>query len=86
MIIYKRKITHEDVSNLDKNEQLIYYKTDTVAIVINQSNNRYILRKKQIENNELIDEVFLNTVDEVTSSENSSSKIFITQLSHDAKL
>jgi len=28
----------------------------------------------------------LNTVDEVTSSENSSSKIFITQLSHDAKL
>lgn len=46
MIIYKRKITREDVSNLDKDEQLIYYKTDTVAIVIDQSNNRYILRKK----------------------------------------
>ena len=65
MIIYKRKITREDVSNLDKNEQLIYYKTDTVAIVIDQSNNRYILRKKQIEDNELLEEVFLNTVDEV---------------------
>lgn len=65
MIIYKRKITLEDVSNLDDGEELIYYKTDNIAITINQSNNRYIIRKKQIADNELMDEVFLKTVDEV---------------------
>lgn len=65
MIIYKRKITLEDVSNLDDGEELIYYKTDNIAITINQSNDRYIVRKKQIADNELMDEVFLKTVDEV---------------------
>lgn len=65
MIIYKRKITLEDVANLDDGEELIYYKTDNIAITINQSNDRYILRKKQIADNDLMDEVFLKTVDEV---------------------
>lgn len=65
MIIYKRKITLEDVTNLDDGEELIYYKTDNIAITINQSNDRYIVRKKQIADNKLIDEVFLKTVDEV---------------------
>lgn len=65
MIIYKRKITLEDVANLDDGEELIYYKTDNIAITINQSNDRYIVRKKQIADNELMDEVFLKTVDEV---------------------
>ncbi len=65
MIIYKRKITLEDVANLDDGEELIYYKTDNIAITINQSNDRYIVRKKQIADNDLMDEVFLKTVDEV---------------------
>ena len=65
MIIYKRKITLEDVANLDDGEELIYYKTDNIAITINQSNDRYIVRKKQIADNKLMDEVFLKTVDEV---------------------
>ena len=65
MIIYKRKITLEDVANLDDGEELIYYKTDNIAITINQSNDRYIVRKKQIADNELMDESFLKTVYEV---------------------
>ncbi|WP_400230012.1 hypothetical protein [Methanobrevibacter smithii] len=65
MIMYKRKITLEDVANLDDGEELIYYKTDNIAITINQSNDRYIVRKKQIADNDLMDEVFLKTVDEV---------------------
>ena len=65
MIIYKRKITLEDVANLDDGEELIYYKTDNIAITINQSNDRYIVRKKQIADNDFMDEVFLKTVDEV---------------------
>lgn len=63
--MYKRKITLEDVANLDDGEELIYYKTDNIAITINQSNDRYIVRKKQIADNDLMDEVFLKTVDEV---------------------
>ena len=37
MIIYKRKITLEDVANLDDGEELIYYKTDNIAITINSN-------------------------------------------------
>lgn len=65
MIIYKRRITREDVTNLDEGEELIYYKTDDVAITIHKSDNRYIVRKKQIFDNKLIDEAFLNKMDEV---------------------
>lgn len=65
MIIYKRLITQEDVSNLNDNEELIYYKTDNIAITINQHHDRYLVRKKQIYDNKLIDEVFVERIDEV---------------------
>lgn len=65
MIIYKREMTLGDIANLDEDEELIYYMTDNIAITINKSNNRYIVRKKQISDNELIDEAFLNTIDEI---------------------
>ena len=64
MIIYKRKITKEDIENLDKEEQLIYYKTDDIAITINRIDDRYLARKKRIADNEKIDEKLLNTIDE----------------------
>ena len=54
MIIYKREMTLEDIANLDEDEELIYYMADNIAITINKSNNQYIVRKKQISDNELI--------------------------------
>ena len=54
-------MTLEDIANLDEDEELIYYMADNIAITINKSNNRYIVRKKYISDNELIDEAFLNT-------------------------
>lgn len=65
MIIYKREITLEDLNNLDNDEELIYYKSEDIAVAVTQSNNRYIVRKKQISDNKLIEEVFLRTVGEV---------------------
>ena len=65
MIIYKREMTLEDIANLDEDEELIYYMADNIAITINKSNNQYIVRKKQISDNELIEEAFLNTIDEI---------------------
>ena len=56
MIIYKREMTLEDIANLDEDEELIYYMADNIAITINKSNNQYIVRKKQISDNELIEE------------------------------
>lgn len=55
----------EDVTNLDKDEELIYYKTDDVAIVILRIDERYVLRKKGISENDLIDEVLLEGLDGV---------------------
>ncbi len=58
-------MTLEDIANLDEDEELIYYMADNIAITINKSNNQYIVRKKQISDNELIEEAFLNTIDEI---------------------
>lgn len=65
MIIYKRDITWEDVAGLDADEELIYYKTDDIAVTVIQHDDRYIVRKRQIFDNKLIEEAPLNTVDEV---------------------
>ena len=65
MIIYKRELTGEDVNNLDNDEELIYFKTDTIVISIIKIYNGYGVRIKQISNNELIDEATLNTIDEI---------------------
>lgn len=65
MIVYKRKLTMDDICNLDKDEELIYYKTDDVAIVVDKVNDKYVARKKRISDNELIEEELLKRVDEV---------------------
>ena len=64
MIIYKRKITQEDIINLKSDEELIYYKTEDIAITVNRVDGKYILRKRGISENELIDEIVLKTVNE----------------------
>ena len=64
MIIYKGKITGKDIENLDKEEQLIYYKTDDIAITIDRIEDNYVVRKKRISDNKKIDEEILRTIDE----------------------
>lgn len=64
MIIYKRKITREDIINLNNHEELIYYKTEDIAITVNRVDGNYILRKRGISENELIDEIVLKTINE----------------------
>ena len=64
MIIYKRKITQEDIINLKIHEELIYYKTEDIAITVDKVDDNYVLRKRGISENELIDEIVLKTVNE----------------------
>lgn len=65
MIVYKRKLTVEDLINLNDDEQLVYYKNENNAITINHINDFYLVREKQISNNELIEEVTLKTINEI---------------------
>ncbi len=65
MIVYKRKMTREDIEGLEEEEELIYYLSDETAVLVNQVKKQYIVRKKNIENNELIEEAQLRTIDEV---------------------
>ena len=64
MIIYKRKITQDDIGNLENKEKLIYYKEMNTAFTIDKINDGYLIRKKEISENELIDEIFLKTTDD----------------------
>lgn len=64
MIIYKRKINRDDIINLKSDEELIYYKTQDIAITVNRVDDNYVLRKRGISENELIDEIVLKTVNE----------------------
>lgn len=65
MIVYKRLLQKKDIQNLENDEELIYYKDNNIAFTINQANDNYIVRKKKIFNNELIDERFLKTIEQV---------------------
>ena len=65
MIVYKRKMTREDIEGLEEEEELIYYLSDETAVLINKVKKQYIVRKKNIENNELIEEAKLSTIDDV---------------------
>lgn len=65
MIVYKRLLQKKDIQNLEDDEELIYYKDNNIAFTINQTSDNYIVRKKKIFNNELIDERFLKTIEQV---------------------
>lgn len=65
MIVYNRKLEKIDVSNLDDGEELIFYKDNNIAFTINQIDDSYVLRKKKIFNNELIDERFVKTIEQI---------------------
>ena len=65
MIVYKRKLDKLDIHNLEDNEELIYYKDNNIAFTINQVDNSFVIRKKKIFNNEMIDERFVKTPEQV---------------------
>lgn len=65
MIVYNRKLEKKDILSLRDEEELIFYKDNNIAFTINQIDNNYILRKKKIFNNEVIDERFVKTADQL---------------------
>lgn len=65
MIVYNRKLEKKDILSLRDEEELIFYKDNNIAFTINQIDNNYVLRKKKIFNNELVDERFLKTAEQI---------------------
>ena len=65
LIVYNRKLEKKDILNLKDSEELIFYKDNNIAFTINQVDNNYVIRKKKIFNNELIDERFVKTADQL---------------------
>lgn len=64
MIVYNRKIDVKDFNSMEKGEELIYYKDNNIAYTINRiiDNNNYIVRKKKIFNNQLVEEKMCKTI------------------------
>ena len=65
LIVYNRKIEKKDILSLKGSEELIFYKDNNIAFTINQVDNNYIIRKKKMFNNEVIDERFVKTADQL---------------------
>ena len=65
MIVYRRGLKKEDVLSLEPDEELIYYKDNNIAFTILGIDNKYVLRKKKIFNNQLVDERFVKTVEQI---------------------
>lgn len=67
VIVYKRNLTKTDVNNLDEDEELIYYFNNNIAYCVNRLKNtgNYIIRKKKIFNNELVQERTFKTIEQV---------------------
>lgn len=63
MIVYGRKLKKEDVQQIKDDEELIYYYNSNIAFSINRlSEDNYVVRKKKIFNNQLMDEKIKKTV------------------------
>lgn len=72
MIVYNRLLKKEDVNSIDNDEELIYYKDNNIAFTINRMpmNNIYvyIIRKKKIFNNQLMEEKTFKTSEQIIKS------------------
>ena len=66
MIVYGRKLRKEDITQAKDTEEVIYYYNSNIAFVINQlKENSYVVRKKKIFNNQLMDEQIKKTAEQV---------------------
>ena len=66
MIVYGRKLKKEDVIQIKDDEELIYYYNSNIAFIVNRlEENNYIVRKKKIFNNQLMDEKIKKTAEQI---------------------
>ena len=61
MIVYRRQLTEEDISQLKKDEQLIYYYNNNIAFTVNNNVGEYVLRKRLIYDDKLLGGKFTKT-------------------------
>ena len=65
MIVYNRQINESGIQNLHKDEELIYYYDNNIAYTINQTADNFVVRRKKIFNNQLMEEFFAKTIKQV---------------------
>lgn len=65
MIVYRRQLTEEDISQLKKDEQLIYYYNNNIAFTVNNNIGEYVLRKRLIYDDKLLEEHSVRTIAQV---------------------
>lgn len=68
MIVYKREVKKEDILNLGSDEELIYYKDNNIAYLVNHIDGSYVVRKKKIFNSQILMERILKTVEQVVKN------------------
>ena len=65
MIVYRRQLTGDDISQLKKDEQLIYYYNNNIAFTVNNNVGEYVLRKRLIYDDKLLEEHSVRTIAQV---------------------
>ena len=65
MIVYRRQLTEGDISQLKKDEQLIYYYNNNIAFTVNNNVGEYVLRKRLIYDDKLLEEHSVRTIAQV---------------------
>lgn len=65
MIVYRRQLTEEDISQLKKDEQFIYYYNNNIAFTVNNNVGEYVLRKRLIYDDKLLEEHSVRTIAQV---------------------
>ena len=65
MIVYRRQLTEDDISQLKKDEQLIYYYNNNIAFTVNNNVGEYVLRKRLIYDDKLLEEHSVRTIAQV---------------------
>ena len=65
MIVYRRQLTEDDISQLKKDEQLIYYDNNNIAFTVNNNVGEYVFRKRLIYDDKLLEEHSVRTIAQV---------------------
>ena len=65
MIVYRRQLTEDDIFQLKKDEQLIYYYNNNIAFTVNNNVGEYVLRKRLIYDDKLLEEHSVRTIAQV---------------------
>ena len=65
MILYRRQLTEDYISQLKKDEQLIYYYNNNIAFTVNNNVGEYVLRKRLIYDDKLLEEHSVRTIAQV---------------------